>query len=60
LRFGFQTLVIEERPSGVWKVLATANDEYRQFEELTDRLEVQLHTAQKCGEVSEPESRRCG
>ena len=60
MRFGFQALVIEERSSGVAKVPAIANDQCRQFEELTDRHEAQLDTVQECGEASEPESRRCG
>lgn len=45
LRMGFQTLVIEERASDVWKVLAAVKTEFGKFGDVLDKVKKQLNTA---------------
>ena len=42
---GFQTLVIEERASDVWKVLAAVKTEFGKFGKVLDSVKKQLNTA---------------
>lgn len=47
LQMGFRTLAIQKRSSEVWRVLGEAKAEFQKYAEVWDKLEKQLHAAQR-------------